>query len=49
MKKVSYILLSIIMLFSVLSLSVSAAQPETFTSGDYEYKILEDGTVEIEK
>ena len=49
MKKVSYILLSIIMLFSVLSLSVIAAQPETFTSGDYEYKVLEDGTVEIEK
>ena len=50
MKKVSYALLSIIMLFSVLSLSVSAADTEQiFTSGDYSYSILKDGSVEIKK
>ncbi len=48
-KKIVSIMSAVLMLisaFTAIPLSVSA---ETFTSGDYEYKILEDGTAEIAK
>ena len=44
MKRLLVLVSMICMLFSV---SLSAKEPETFTSGDYEYTFLEDGTAEI--
>lgn len=50
MKKVLYAVMSFIVLFSVLAFSgVAADSNTTHTSGDYEYSVLKDGSVQIEK
>lgn len=48
MKKILSITLSIIMMLSVV-IALPTVSAEQFTSGDFKYKILEDGTASITK
>ena len=50
MKRIISITLAVLMIFSVIGITATAASTDKVkTSGDYEYKVLNDGTVEIVK